>query len=77
MLVMARSLISLLRSALPQESFSFTPGFSPVPERDTTAENRLNGFRRFAKETVETVLNNVECFSTGLKPGVNERTFEA
>jgi hypothetical protein len=29
-----------------------------------------------AKETVETVLNNVECFPPGLKPGVNERAFE-
>jgi hypothetical protein len=36
----------------------------------------LNGFRGFAQETVETVLNNLECFFTGLKPGVNERTFE-
>jgi hypothetical protein len=32
---------------------------------------------RSVKETVETVLNNVECFSTGLKPSVNERTFDA
>jgi hypothetical protein len=40
------------------------------------SRNRFNGFPRFAKKTVETVLNNLECFSTGLKPGVNELTFE-
>jgi hypothetical protein len=28
-------------------------------------------------ETVETVLNNVSVFFTGLKPGVNEKDFEA
>jgi hypothetical protein len=50
---------------LPQKSLSFTPGFSLV-----LAE-------RIISETVETVF----CFSvaliTRLKPGVNERDFEA
>jgi hypothetical protein len=31
-------------------------GLQPGAETDATAENRLNGFRRFPKETVETVL---------------------
>jgi hypothetical protein len=39
---------------------SFTPGFSPVLERDTTAENRFNGFRSAARETVETVSQQSE-----------------
>jgi hypothetical protein len=39
---------------LPQKSFSFTPGFSPV-EKTHIVEQRFNGFHRKAAETVETV----------------------
>lgn len=42
-------------SGFASEVVSFTPGFSPVAEMNTTPENRFNGFRRFARETVETV----------------------
>jgi hypothetical protein len=31
-------------SALPQKSFSFTPGFSPVTKGGTEETNRFNGF---------------------------------
>ena len=34
-------------------------------------------FSAFAVKTVETVSQQCECFSTGLKPGVNEKDFEA
>jgi hypothetical protein len=60
-----QALLCQWQVALPQKSLSFTPGFSLV-----LAE-------RIISETVETVF----CFSlaliTRLKPGVNERDFEA
>jgi len=62
--------------ALPQKSFSFTPGFSPV-ERHSHLRNRFNGFIENPGKTVETVFCQCLMFSTGLKPGVNETTFEA
>jgi len=40
-------------------------------------ENRFNGFPWFAKETIKMVSQQCPRLSTGLKPGVNETTFEA
>ena len=37
------------RSALPQKSLSFTPGFSLVSSRNTNAENRFNGLPFFSR----------------------------
>jgi hypothetical protein len=36
-------------------------------------ENRFNGFRGFASETVKTVSQKRVAVNTGLKPGENER----
>jgi hypothetical protein len=44
---------------LPQKSFSFTPGFSPVPDVQHQQKTVSTVFAAFAIETVETVLNNV------------------
>jgi len=40
-------------------------------------ENRFNGFPLVAKETIKMVSQQCQRLSTGLKPGVNETTFEA
>jgi hypothetical protein len=47
-------------------------------ERALTLVNRFNGFYRGNKgKTVETVSVAAPFLGTGLKPGVNETTFEA
>jgi hypothetical protein len=71
-------------------TLSFTPGFSPVGDRAGIIGNRFNGFnaspnssahrhiRRGQKEN-KTVKNGSACFAkrwTGLKPGLNETSFE-
>ena len=68
--------IGLVQSSFALKSFSFTPGFSPVP-KGSVYENRFNGFPLVAKETIKMVSQQCQRLSTGLKPGVNETTFEA
>jgi len=41
--------------ALPQKSFSFTLGFSPVENNSHCLRNRFNGFLAKPAKTVETV----------------------
>jgi hypothetical protein len=65
----------IFQFALLQKSFSFTPGFSPVLGRRYQQKPFQRFFLRFATETVKTVSQQIECFSTGLKPGVNENDF--
>jgi hypothetical protein len=44
---------------------SFTPGFSPVPDRAESAETVSTVFLAFAIETVETVSHQVTRFPPG------------
>ena len=55
------------------DAFSFTPGFSPVLDGKVLAENRFNGFRGAPGKPLKRFLKQGELFSTGLKPGVNEK----
>jgi hypothetical protein len=48
-----------------------------VRVQPTRSCNRFNGFLAFRIETVETVFQSEILLNTGLKPGVNERAFEA
>ena len=62
---------------LPRESFSFTPGFSPVLDKGI----RRKPFQRFSvgapRKPLKRFPDNLSQLSTGLKPGVNERNFES
>jgi hypothetical protein len=61
--------------ALPQKSVSFTPGFSLVLEGRHQRKTVSTVFDAFHMETVKTVSQQCDSFSTGLKPGVNEKDF--
>ena len=50
-------------------------GLQPGARTERYSRNHFNGFRCVARETVKTVSQQHECFSTGLKPGVNEKDF--
>ena len=54
-----------------QTSFSFTPGFSPVK---VLAGKPFQRFSRVSpRKPLKRFLKKCELFSTGLKPGVNEK----
>lgn len=57
--------------------FLFTPGFSPVRDGTHQQTTVSTVFATSLLETVKTVSQQRECFSTGLKSGVNEKDFEA
>jgi hypothetical protein len=60
----------------PKNPFIHT-GLQPGGETLQVIENRFNGFLRETPKTVQTVFCCSVCLGTGLKPGVNETTFEA
>jgi len=56
---------------------SFTPGFSPVKTHSRSSETVLTVSAAKAGKTVGNGSIDAPPPITGLKPGVNERTFEA
>ena len=72
LLIKGKSLIP--GKALPQKCFSHSHPALAGCVRKQVLTNRFNGF---PNETVETVPRLYTCCRTGLKPGENERTFEA
>jgi hypothetical protein len=60
---------------VPQQSFSFTPGFSPVERLLAVLRNRFNGFHGNARKPLKRFSAAAFVFATGLKPGVNEKDF--
>ena len=64
-------------SGFASKLVSFTPGFSPVERHFTFVRNRFNGFHsQSGRKPLETVLYQGLSSITGLKPGVNKRSFE-
>ena len=65
-----------MSEVLPQKSFSFTPGFSPVLDGKVLAGKPFQRFSRVSPgKPLKRFLKEFELFSTGLKPGVNEKDF--
>jgi hypothetical protein len=68
--------VDLLSGFAPKVLLIHT-GLQPGGKAFTLLRNRFNGFIANPGKTVETVFCQCLMFSTGLKPGVNETTFEA